>query len=164
MSCSWFGAPPRCCVNLELYFTQCLIYFWHFMHLQRRCEVRYLCDIESSFLFPIFFFFTFAVNYSLNSLQLIFKTFQRAHVETDTAQKSTRRLSSVVSLITTYTGPLPNHLGFLLSIINVSLLFGSSLPSALKIIQGSRFLSAHFFLAFHRHQPLHWLSSLRPFL
>lgn len=111
-----------------------------------------------------FFFFTFAVNYSLNSLQLFFKTFQRAHVETDTAQNSTRRLSSVVSLITTYTGPLPNHLGFLLSIINVSLLFGSSLPSALKIIQGSRFLSAHFFLAFHRHQPLHWLSSLRPFL
>lgn len=93
-----------------------------------------------------------------------FKTFQRAHVETDTAQNSTRPLSSVVSLITTYTGPLPNHLGFLLSIINVSLLFGSSLPSALKIIQGSRFLSAHFFLAFHRHQPLHWLSSLRPFL
>lgn len=111
-----------------------------------------------------FFFFTFAVNYSLNSLQLFFKTFQRAHVETDTAQNSTRRLSSVVSLITTYTGPLPNHLGFLLSIINVSLLFGSSLPSALKIIQGSRFLSAHFFLAFHRHQPLHWLSSLHPFL
>lgn len=111
-----------------------------------------------------FFSLTFAVNYSLNSLQLFFKTFQRAHVETDTAQNSTRRLSSVVSLITTYTGPLPNHLGFLLSIINVSLLFGSSLPSALKIIQGSRFLSAHFFLAFHRHQPLHWLSSLRPFL
>lgn len=111
-----------------------------------------------------FFSLTFAVNYSLNSLQLFFKTFQRAHVETDTAQNTTRRLSSVVSLITTYTGPLPNHLGFLLSIINVSLLFGSSLPSALKIIQGSRFLSAHFFLAFHRHQPLHWLSSLHPFL
>lgn len=111
-----------------------------------------------------FFSLTFAVNYSLNSLQLFFKTFQRAHVETDTAQNTTRRLSSVVSLITTYTGPLPNHLGFLLSIINVSLLFGSSLPSALKIIQGSRFLSAHFSLAFHRHQPLHWLSSLRPFL
>lgn len=111
-----------------------------------------------------FFFFTFAVNYSLNSLQLFFKTFQRAHVETDAAQNSTRPLSSVVSLIATYTGPLPNHLGFLLSIINVSLLFGSSLPSALKIIQGSRFLSAHFFLAFHRHQPLHWLSSLHPFL
>lgn len=116
------------------------------------------------FISYFFFSLTFAVNYSLNSLQLFFKTFQRAHVETDTAQNSTRPLSSVVSLITTYTGPLPNHLGFLLSIINVSLLFGSSLPSALKIIQGSRFLSAHFSLAFHRHQPLHWLSSLRPFL
>lgn len=164
MSCSWFGAPPRCCVNLELYFTQCLIYFWHFMHSQRRCEVRYLCDIESSFLFP-FFFPSPLLSIILSTVfNFFFKTFQRAHVETDTAQNSTRRLSSVVSLITTYTGPLPNHLGFLLSIINVSLLFGSSLPSALKIIQGSRFLSAHFFLACHRHQPLHWLSSLRPFL
>lgn len=134
------------------------------MHSQRRCEVRYLCDIESSFLFP-FFFPSPLLSIILSTVfNFFFKTFQRAHVETDTAQNSTRRLSSVVSLITTYTGPLPNHLGFLLSIINVSLLFGSSLPSALKIIQGSRFLSAHFFLAFHRHQPLHWLSSLRPFL